>query len=126
MDNHRSSNYGVTWYAVLALAVLLLGLAGHIGYLVYPRFDLPAVSGGGFLVLAGAAGIASFFSPCAFRLLLTLLGRETGPRQGKSQGRLSRALGFAFALSIGAGTFLLLTGTVIALGVAPFLPRSPS
>ncbi|MDT8305317.1 MAG: hypothetical protein RRC07_05225, partial [Anaerolineae bacterium] len=59
----------------LVIAVLLLALAGYAGYVLYPRFALPAASGAGLLLLAAAAGLASFFSPCSFPLLATLLAR---------------------------------------------------
>jgi cytochrome c biogenesis protein CcdA len=90
---------------------------------LYPRFDLPSAAGTGLLVLAAGAGFASFFSPCAFPLLVTLLARETGApgRQKTATKRpLGRALAFATALSLGATLFLLLTGAGIAVGAAPF------
>lgn len=95
-------------YASLALLVLFVGLLGYAGYELYPRFDLPGVEGAALLALAAGAGIASFFSPCAFPLLLTLLGREAAA--GTSPFR------FASALSAGATAFLLLLGGMIALG----------
>lgn len=99
------------WYAMLAAGVALLALAGYGGYVLYPRFGLPAVSGGALLVLAAGAGIASFFSPCSFPLLATLLAREAGVER-----RTAKAIRFAAALSIGAGAFLLLAGVGVAFG----------
>lgn len=116
MSGNESSNRKSTWYIVLVLSVLLLALAGYAGYVVYPRFDLPSVAGAGLLILASAAGIASFFSPCLFPLLLTLLGRETRGEQAEDEAALRRALGFAAALSAGATAFLLLVGVAIAVG----------
>ncbi len=106
------------WYIFLAAIVGVLALAGYTGYVLYPRFDLPAASGIGLLVLAAGAGIASFFSPCSFPLLVTLLARESGGRTGEPRTPLPRALSFATALALGASVFLLLTGTAIALGAA--------
>ena len=105
-------------YWLLVLVVAGLALAGYAGYVLYPRFDLPAVTGIGLLVLSAGAGIASFFSPCSFPLLVTLLARETGtqPREGTAHPATGRALGFATALSLGAATFLLIVGFFIALG----------
>jgi cytochrome c biogenesis protein CcdA len=106
------------WYILLAAIVGVLALAGYAGYVLYPRFDLPAATGVGLLVLAAGAGVASFFSPCSFPLLVSLLARESGGRPGESGSRLPRALGFAAALALGATVFLLLTGIAIALGAS--------
>lgn len=95
----------------------MLALAGYAGYVIYPRFDLPAVTGVGLLILAASAGIASFFSPCSFPLLVTLLARETNA--AKTEGAVIRALGFALALSMGVIFFLLLAGGAIAIGGGP-------
>lgn len=103
------------WYSLFILAVVILAVAGYVGYALYPRFNLPAASGIGLLVLAVGAGIASFFSPCSFSLLATLLARESGSRAGQ-QASIARALRFATALAVGATLFLLLAGLVIALG----------
>lgn len=105
---HRSNGY---WAAVLTAA--LLGLAGYVGYVLYPRFDLPAGAGVGLLVLATAAGVASFFSPCSFPLLITMLARPITDADGRP---LRRALTYAGALSIGAVGFLAITGGALALG----------
>jgi len=106
---------------LLVAGLLLLALAGYGGYVLYPRFDLPAVTGAGLLLLAVAAGLASFFSPCSFPLLATLLARQTqGAEQSEAWARLVR---FAAALAAGATLFLLLTGGAIALGAAPLFGR---
>jgi cytochrome c-type biogenesis protein len=98
------------WPAVLAIA-----LAGYVGYVLYPRFDLPAAQGAGLLGLAAAAGIASFFSPCSFPLLLGLLGRQA-VRQADGGTEAARPLVFGGALSLGAAVFMVLAGLVIGLG----------
>jgi cytochrome c biogenesis protein CcdA len=64
------------------------------------------------------AGIASFFSPCSFPLLLTLLARETGKDNSKDKPVQWKAFRFAIALSLGASLFLIGTGLVIAAGGA--------
>lgn len=110
--SHRAIGYGG-----LVAAVVGLSLAGYIGYIVYPRFDLPAGRGALLLALAAGAGVASFFSPCSFLLLVTMLARPL--QDGRDNGKDPRgtgALRFAAALSIGATTFLLLVGTFMALG----------
>ena len=108
-------------YWLLIAAVLLLALGGYAGYALYPRFDLPAVSGAGLLLLAATAGVASFFSPCSFPLLATLLARQVRDvERGEAWTRLLR---FAAALALGATAFLVLAGGAIALGAAPLFAR---
>lgn len=105
-------------YWLLGLGVLILALVGYTGYVLYPRFGLPAVEGASLLVLATGAGVAAFFSPCSFPLLVTLLARETGGDGQAVQRRrpVGSAFFFASALSLGAAAFLLASGLVIALG----------
>lgn len=105
----------ISRYAFLTFGVAILALAGYIGYVLYPRFNLPSVTGAGLLVLAASAGIASFFSPCSFPLLVALLGRAPSAEDNKEQ-RIRHSILFSAALSIGASLFLLLTGAVIAAG----------
>lgn len=105
---------GFRRYAVLVVAIVLIAIAGYIGYVLYPRFDLPAVQGAGLLGLAAAAGIASFFSPCSFPLLVGLLGRQA-VAQSRS-GETAKPAMFGGALALGAAVFMLLAGVVIALG----------
>lgn len=105
---------GLRRYAVLVGAVVGVALAGYAGYVVYPRFDLPAVQGAGLLGLAAAAGTASFFSPCSFPLLVGLLGRQA--IAGSESKSATKPAVFGGALALGAATFMLLAGVVIALG----------
>ena len=105
---------GLRGYAILVVAVLVVALAGYVGYVLYPRFDLPAAQGAGLLALAAAAGFASFFSPCSFPLLLGLLGRQAVAQTNRREA--ARPTVFGGALAAGAGLFLLLSGVVIALG----------
>lgn len=101
-------------YSLFIIGILLLSSIGYLGYVIYPRFDLPFVSGAGLLVLAVGSGIASFFTPCSFPLLTTLLTRSiTSPNDISP---LRKALHYAVALSAGASLFLLLVGIALALG----------
>jgi cytochrome c biogenesis protein CcdA len=114
---HETPNRGQgLGFWLLAVAVVALAVAGYTGYALYPRFDLPAVSGASLLILATAAGIASFFSPCSFSLLVTLLARDAVPPGGRQAHPVTRALRPASALALGATLFLLITGAIIALG----------
>lgn len=102
-------------YWLLVTFVGLVAIAGYFGYVLYPRFDLSAGQGLGLLALAAASGIASFFSPCSFPLLLTLLGRP--PSINADRGRQATSpVVFGGALAAGAALFMVLAGSVIALG----------
>lgn len=96
-------------YAVLALGVALVAAAGYAGYVLYPRFDLPAVEGAALLGLAAAAGLGSFFSPCSLPLLVALLGRAPG-----GEGGGPPPLRFAAALAAGAGVFMVTLGAAVS------------
>lgn len=112
--NSRSPGAGRLRYAILALGVVLLGLAGYAGYVAYPRFGLPSVTGTALLALAAGAGVAAFFSPCAFPLLLTLLAREAS--SAAPGRRVAEVAAFAAAFSAGIIGFLTALGLLIALG----------
>jgi cytochrome c biogenesis protein CcdA len=114
MRNGDRETSGPSRYAMLVALVVVVAVAGYAGFVLYPRFDLPAVQGLGLLGLASAAGVASFFSPCSFPLLVTLLGREAAA--GRQNGGRPRPALFGAALAVGAGAFMLLVGVVIALG----------
>ena len=118
MTDRTGNSSALPRYLFLVLGVGLLTLAGYTGYVVYPRFSLPAGSGATLLALAAMAGIASFFSPCSFPLLLTLLARATRTENGSK--RFWPAMRFAGALSLGASLFLLLAGGALALGASSF------
>ena len=98
----------------LGLVAIVVAVAGFVGYVVYPRFDLPALEGAGLLGLAAAAGVASFFSPCSFPLLVTLLARQAVA--DSESGRPARPAVFGGSLALGAAVFMLLAGVVVALG----------
>jgi cytochrome c biogenesis protein CcdA len=101
-------------YLILVTGVLMVAIAGYVGYVVYPRFDLAGVDGLGLLGLGAAAGVASFFSPCSFPLLVTLLARQAV--DDVEAGRRSRPAVFGGALALGAASFMLLAGVVIGAG----------
>jgi cytochrome c biogenesis protein CcdA len=99
------------------VGIIAVGLAGFVGYVVYLRLDLPPATGVGLVGLAVAAGIASFFSPCSFPLLVTLLVRDSQP-DDPPPIRLARSLGRAGWIGAGAATFVVGLGLVIAAGGA--------
>lgn len=104
----------LTYWLLTALAVLIT-LAGYAGYVLYPRFDLPPVEGLGLLGLAAAAGVASFFSPCSFPLLVTLLAGQSADDQ--ADGSAGPTV-FGASLALGAALFIAAVGVVIAIGGA--------
>ncbi len=108
-------------YGLLALATAAVSFVGYLGYVFYPRFDLPAATGATLLVVAAGAGIASFFSPCSFPLLLSMLARPIDAEAQADRGRPFRtAATFAAALSVGASSFLILVGLAIAGGASTY------
>ena len=114
MEHQRAQRTSPARYGLLVIGVAVVGMAGYVGYVVYPRFDLPAAEGAGLLVLAAAAGIASFFAPCSFPLLVTLLSRPAGGTHRRPAS--AKPLVYGIALAVGAAAFLLVSGVVIALG----------
>lgn len=120
-EDVRSSSPGGR-YAGLAVLVLFVALLGFVGFVTYLKLDVASFAGSGLLFLAIAAGVASFFSPCSFPLLVTLLARETGAEEAERAGP-RRALGFATALALGVSLFLLLLGGAIAGGAGPWVQK---
>jgi cytochrome c biogenesis protein CcdA len=104
---------GRTRYVLLVGALGFVGLAGYAGYVLFPRFALPPVAGAGLVALAAGAGVASFFSPCSFPLLLTLLSR--GIAAERAGGRMRMALVFGGTFAAGAAAFTVLLGLLIGL-----------
>lgn len=120
-EQSQTQETKVPLYWLFVAFVVLLSIGGYVGYELYPRFDLPAAEGIGLFILAVGAGIASFFAPCSFPLLVTVLGRETAStEEGGKKGNTRRALTFAGGLSLGASIFLLLAGLALALGGSAF------
>ena len=68
--NQNTETRSFVRYLALTAGVVVVGLVGYLGFVVYPGLDLSAGVGVGLIALAAAAGIASFFSPCSFPLLV--------------------------------------------------------
>lgn len=98
---------------LLTAGVVVLGLMGYLGYVFYPRFGLSGSDALSLGLLAVGAGVASFFSPCSFPLLVTLLARDEAATSARQGGPVVR---FAGALALGAVAFFGLSGLVLALG----------
>lgn len=107
-------------YGLLVVSVFVIALVGFFIFIEYIQLDLAEFAASGLLLLAIVAGTASFFSPCSFPLLATLLARETG-MDSASKASTPKALQFATALSVGAIVFLLIMGGLIAAGAGPLM-----
>ena len=99
-------------YLGLVALASIVAIAGYVGYVLFPRFDLSAAEGAGLLGLAAMAGVASFFSPCSFPLLVAMLGGTTATASDTTP----RPVLFGSAFAVGAAVSLVLAGGVIALG----------
>ena len=120
MADRQASGRGYI-YALLAVVTAAVALVGYLGYVSYPRFDLPAGTGATLFVLAAGAGIASFFSPCSFPLLLSMLARPIAAETRAQRGRpFRKAATFAAGLSVGASVFLMGVGLGIAAGASTY------
>jgi cytochrome c biogenesis protein CcdA len=115
----RNPKRGRGRFLVLAAGLGVAGIAGYLGYAVYPRFDLPRATGVGLWLLAAAAGTAAFFSPCSFPLLLTLLSRRVDAAPAGRRGRVATAFAASFAL--GAALFLAIAGLALGAGAGAAL-----
>ena len=114
-DQNAASRRWATVCFAAPLGVLAAAIA--VGYLGFRTFvTAPALDSLALPILAIAAGVASFFSPCAFPLLPGYLSfYYTTGSEGESR---PRALGLGSAAAAGVATFSLLLGLVIAaLGV---------
>lgn len=91
---NRSPVAGLARFSAVTLGLVVVGVAGYIGFVAFGGSD-PGVAGG-VMVLAAGTGFAAFFSPCSFPLLLTFLARRSADSPGVA---LASALRMA-----GAGT----------------------
>lgn len=113
-------------FLLLIALLLLIGIGGFSIFRAFLGVRSIGFENTSLIVLSIAAGTASFFSPCSFPLLLTLVARDHGQSDGtESRPRLSlwRGLRFAAGLSVGFIVFLSLLGLVIALGAGPVVAQ---
>jgi len=105
------------WLQYGALLIVFAVVSGA-GYLGFRTFAItPTLSSANVYLFAVVAGVASFFSPCAFPLLPSYFsfyqtaGRHVeGPRTGAG-----KAIKFGLAAALGVITFALILGTIIAV-----------
>jgi hypothetical protein len=113
---------GAAYFLYLGLILVLLALitAGYIGFRRFATAIMPQMGAYNLLALAVIAGVASFFSPCAFPLLPSYLSfyALTGRHNGERPAPPARALGLGLAAAAGVVTFNLILGSVIGLAGA--------
>jgi cytochrome c biogenesis protein CcdA len=105
---------GQVRFGLIVAGTVLVALLGYVGFRIFPKLDSGTETGAALMALAAATGFAAFFSPCAFPLMLTTLGRQADA--GMGYRRLKPALRFALAASIGAVAFLVGFGLLLSLG----------
>ena len=109
-----SRAYGL-YLGLITLLVAVIAL-GYVGFRHFATAVMPQMGAFNLLALAVIAGIASFFSPCAFPLLPSYLSFYAISSDGGNQSsRSGRALGLGLAAAAGVVTFTLVLGAVIGL-----------
>ncbi len=94
-------------FSVLAVGMVVVGLAGYAGFVVFTGSERGA--GTSSVLLAAATGFAAFFSPCSFPLMLTFLSR-------RAAGSPRAALASAAMMAAGAVSLLGLVAVLIGAG----------
>jgi cytochrome c-type biogenesis protein len=109
---------GVTYFFYVGLMGLMLVIIG-LGYLGFRQFAgviMPHMEAYNLLALAVIAGVASFFSPCAFPLLPGYLSFYSGIEGHKTPtASIGRTLGLGLVAAGGVITFNLILGGIIGL-----------
>lgn len=96
--------------AAVTLGLLLVGLAGYVGFVAFVENDAGSGWGAGVMGLAVATGFAAFFSPCSFPLLLTFLSRQSETRSR------SQVLVSSLVVGLGAVSFFAVLALVLVIG----------
>jgi cytochrome c-type biogenesis protein len=114
-------------YGGLLLVLLVVIGTGYLGFRVFATS--PNLSSANLYLFAVIAGVASFFSPCAFPLLPSYFSfyQRAGEIKEGSQFGVGNALRYGAAAALGVITFALILGAIIAVlgtGVAQGLSIS--
>lgn len=107
MDDTALRQRTLARFVATALGVVVVGVAGYLGFVAFVGSDREAAAGA--LVLAAGTGFAAFFSPCSFPLLLTFLTRRS--TKSKRAAMLS-----SLRVAGGAVILLAVVAVVIAVG----------
>jgi len=103
------------YLGLIALLVLIVGL-GYLGFRQFATQVMPQMGAFNLLALAVIAGIASFFSPCAFPLLPSYLSfYAMSGREDNQPVPRGRGLGLGLTAAAGVVTFTLILGAIIGL-----------
>lgn len=116
-------------YAGLLLVLSLVIAAGYFGFRAFAT--APALSSANLYIFAMVAGVASFFSPCAFPLLPSYFSfyQRAARRSEGTTASFGVAVSLGLTAALGVMTFAVILGLVIALlgaGVAQGLSISSS
>ena len=101
-------------YAGLLAAFLVIVAGGYLGFRAFAT--APDLGVFNLYALALVAGVASFFSPCAFPLLPGYLSAYylAGHKEHGDRPAVSRGLGLGLAAALGVISFSLILGLIIA------------
>jgi cytochrome c biogenesis protein CcdA len=91
-------------FTLVTFGVLLVGIAGYLGFVAFVQTDAPGSSS--VLVLGALTGFAAFFSPCSFPLLLLFLSR-------RAEESTRSAMTSSLRVGMGAALMLALMGLVL-------------
>ena len=115
MTSEQSARSYAAALATLAIVVVLAGL-GYVAFLAFVKGILVPgeFAGYGLAITAVAAGTASFFSPCAFTVLLSYIAFAGGGVGTGGKPALGSALLAGAAASLGVVTAVSVLGLVVA------------
>jgi cytochrome c-type biogenesis protein len=107
-----SRRFGAGWWQVTLVGFVIA--AGYFGFRIFAL--IPDMGALNLYFLAVTAGVASFFSPCAFPLLPTYFSFYHQARQNEAHLPAAKAsnLQLGMAAALGVITFNLLLGLIIA------------
>ncbi len=112
-DGRSPTPAWLSYAGLLAIFVVVIA-AGYAGFRAFASADL---AGFNLYLLAVAAGVASFFSPCAFPLLPSYLSFYylAGQEDTAVSPGIGRGLKLGLSSALGVMSFVLVLGVVIAI-----------
>jgi len=112
--SQSGTRYAWLQYAGLLTAFLAIVVGGYLGFRAFAT--TPDLGIFNLYALAVVAGVASFFSPCAFPLLPGYLSAYylAGQNEHGARPAASRGLALGLAAALGVMSFTLILGLIIA------------